>query len=217
MYKAFIFDMDGVIINSEYLWEKKEKVFLVKLMGKKIYQKIKEEILGSTTDVIYDLACQNGLKIDKDEFLKQYDDQAVLVYAQSKLTKDIDELLDYLVSLNFKIGLVTASRKLWIEQALSKLKNKDAFKYILSLAGKKDLKPKPYPDGYLEALKQLNSSPKETIILEDSSKGIAAAKKSGAFTICLPENLPYGFQPKGADMYVKNLQELIKFLKEPVK
>lgn len=212
--KAFIFDMDGVIINSESVWEQKEKAFLGELLGEEVYRKIKNEILGSTTDVVYDLACQNGFKMSKNEFLKRYDDQAMLVYAQSKLTMDIDELLDYLVSLNFKIGLVTASRKLWIEQVLSKLKNKDVFEYILSLAGKKDLKPKPYPDGYLEVMKKFDSDAQETMILEDSKKGVEAAKKSGAFTICLLENLPANYRPQGADMYVKDLKSLIKFLKE---
>lgn len=214
MNKAFIFDMDGVIVNSETIWEKRERKLLTDLMGNIIYEKIKSEMLGSTTHIVYDLACKNGFNMNKELFFQKYDKQAILVYAEAKLTKGVDNLLKKLESLNFKVGLVTSSRKLWIEQVIPKLKNKDIIECILSLGERKNLRPKPYPDGYLEAIKNLNSIPSKTLILEDSNKGIKAAKSSGAFTICLTEHLPANYISEGADMYVKSIKELInKFSK----
>lgn len=213
MNKAFIFDMDGVIINSEPVWEKSEEKFFTNLLGEKNFFKIKRNILGSTTDTIYDFACQAGLRMRKNQFMQKYDELAVEVYAKSKLTKDVDLLIETLLDLDFKLGLLSASRPFWIEQVLPKLKNKDVFLSILSLANRNDLRPRPFADGYLEIINKLESTPKKTMILEDSNKGITAAKASGALTICLKENLPKDYESKGADLYMNNLQEVITFIK----
>lgn len=212
MAKAFIFDMDGVIINSETVWEKYEEIFLSGLLGKNIYEKIKGDLLGSTAKVIYGIAKQNGLVMKKDDFFKTYDRQAVSVYKESVLTKDIETLIEKLVSLEFNIGLVTSSRSLWIDQVIPRLKNRDSFKYILSIGDRDDLESKPSPAGYIEAMKKLNSSPAKTIILEDSNKGIQSAKQSGALTICLREHILEGHTPQGADIYIDDLASLIKLL-----
>jgi len=206
--------MDGVIIDSEAVWGKREKEFLTDLMGSDVYEKIKDHLMGSTTDVIYDIACENGLTMAKEEFLKRYDEQAIFVYSLSTPTDDINKLLQKLKDLNFKIGLVSASRPLWIETVLKKIRNRNLFEYVLSLAQREDLRPKPYPDGFLEAIKELGSTPEKTIILEDSNKGLLAAKASGAFTICLREHLPDDHVSEKADMVVDNLKTLMTFLDE---
>ena len=212
MNKAFIFDMDGVIINSESVWAKYVKDFYTDLFGAKLYQSMNIDWMGATTDMIYDKALQHGFTMPKEEFLKKYDKQALFVYSLSTPTGDINKLLKKLTDLNFKIGLVSASRQLWIDTALTKIKNKNLFTYILSLDVRKDLKPKPYPDGFLEAIKQLGSVPEKTIILEDSNKGLLAAKASGAFTICLREHLPDGHVSEKADMTINDLKTLMTFL-----
>jgi len=212
MNRAFIFDMDGVIVNSETIWERNEQEFLSSILGAEVYQKIKGELLGSTTPVIYDLAKRNGFKMDRDQFFQKYDAQAINVYSESQLTKDIDNLIEKLISLNFKLGLVTASRKLWIDQVLPRLNNQKAFEVVLSLSEREDLRPKPFPDGYIEAINKLDATPEETIILEDSNKGLRAAKASGAVTICLREHLPVNHVPEKADVYIDDLLSLIKIL-----
>ena len=214
MNKAFIFDMDGVIINSESLWGQREKEFLTTLVGVNVYEKIKDHLMGSTINVIYERTRDAGLTMEKSEFLKIYDEQALYVYSLSNPTNDINKLLQKLADLNFKIGLFSASRPLWIETVLKKIKNRHLFEFILSLAERTDLQPKPYPDGFLEAMKSLGSVPEKTIILEDSNKGLLAAKASGAFTICLREHLPDDHVSEKADMTVDNLKTLLTFLDE---
>lgn len=212
MNKAFIFDMDGVIINSEPVWAGIEKKFFIQLLGEEIFAKIKGELIGASIQLIYQHATQNGLQMEWVGFRSEYDKLAKQVYKKSELTKDFEQLLELLKSLNFKVGLVTASTASWIDQVLPKLKNPKAFDCILSVIDREDLKPKPSPDGYLEAIKKLGSSPSKTIILEDSNKGLSAAKQSGALTICLREHLPLDYQPQGADLYIDNLSSLIKLL-----
>jgi HAD superfamily hydrolase (TIGR01509 family) len=212
MRKAFIFDMDGVIINSESVWARYEKKFMPQLMGWQTYREIKNDILGNSVSNIYDKAQRMGFKMPKDKFLRIYFRYAKIVYKKAKLTSDINELIIKLVKLNFKIGLVSVSRQDWIDLVLDKLKI-DYFNLILSLDSQ-GLKAKPDPEGYIKAMRTLGIRPKNTIILEDSEKGIKAAKASGALAICLRENLPNNYLPKGADLYVKNIQELINKIED---
>ena len=75
-----------------------------------------------------------------------------------------------------------------------------------------EIKPNPAPDGYLKAMKQLEVKPENTMILEDSQLGIDSAKAAGAFAICLTELHPQNYHPAGADLYVKNIPELLTYL-----
>lgn len=212
--KAFIFDMDGVIIDSEAVWGKHQEEFLTHLIGKEVYEKIKDHLIGSTVNAIYDLILENGGEISKKKLLDAYDKQAQYIYSLSTPTNDINKLLRQLSDLGFKIGLVTGSRPLWIEEVMKRIKNRNLFEYTISLAEQTDLRPKPYPDGYIEAMKALGSTPEKTIILEDSNNGIASAKASGALTICLREHLSPEHVSKGADMYIDNLKLILPFLEE---
>lgn len=209
MSKAFIFDMDGVLVNSEVTWEKRDREFF----GEALYKKIKDDLLGSTPQAIYELARKNGFQMPKDEFLRRYDELALSVYAESELTKGADELIEKLVALGFKIGLVTSSPMSWVEQVLPRLKNRNAFSYVLSIAERNDIRSKPFPDGYIEAMSELGVGPDSTVILEDSSNGIAAAKASGAFTIHLREHLPSKTYPTGgAGISIEEMASLNEFL-----
>ncbi len=207
--KAFIFDMDGVIVNSETIWKKREQKFLSALMGQLIYDSIQEAIPGSTVQSIFNTARSFGFRMDKKEFLRKYNRQAQLIYTEAEITTGLEQLLEKLMLSNFRIGLVTGSRMNWVKKVLAKIPNRSVFDYILALAERDDLRSKPYPDGYLEAMQQLGSSPDTTIVLEDSSKGVEAAKTSGAYTICLRQYLSADRVSPNADMYVDSLQNLI--------
>lgn len=214
MYKAFIFDFDGVIINSENLWRERENTFLPSLIGKKVFERIKKDILGSTIYSIFAMAKKNGSTISKEKFLKKYYFEQSKVYDKSELTKDIELLLNFLIKNNIKIGLVSATEEIEIKKVINILPQKNEFKIIISLGDRKDIRPKPFPDGYLKAMLKLGVKPKETVILEDSNKGIASAKASGAITLCLRQNLPKDYVSKGADYYMNTIKEVIDFLKQ---
>ncbi len=211
MNKAFIFDMDGVIVNSEPVWERYEKKFLPTLMGKVTYLSIKDQILGNSVSGIYRVASCYGLQMDKKLFEQIYDKYATKVYEEAEITDGIKQLIDKLTVMNFKLGLVSSSRQYWIDLVLEKLKVKDKFNLVLSL-DQKSFRPKPFPDGYIEGIDKLDSKPNNTIILEDSQRGIDAGKSSGALTICMQQFLGKNRSAKGADIYLKTIKELIKLI-----
>lgn len=208
MNKAFLFDMDGVLVDSEPIWEKYERKFLPELMGKEIYGRIKNQILGNSISTIYEKARQLGFSMKKNAFLQIYFQYAKIVYQEAILTPNIEMLIEKLTINDWKIGLVSVSRKESIDIVLKKLKN-NPFRFVLSLDSR-GIKPKPSPDGYSVAMNELGVTNKNTYIIEDSQRGVDAAKASGAYTICLVENLPENYLPAGADMYVKTAKELIE-------
>lgn len=214
MNKAFIFDMDGVIIDSESVWPRYEEKFLPKLLGKNIYFRMKDQMLGTTLNKLYEIAKSYGSTIDKKQFVKCFDTNAKIVYKKAKIIKNIDKLIDKLVSLNFKLGLVSASRQLWIDLTLAKMKKSAAkFDYVLSV-NDQGIATKPSPDCYLLAIKKLCSKPSLTIIVEDSKRGVKSAKASGAFTVCLTEHLAPTQISQEADLYVSGIGELIDKVEE---
>jgi len=211
MNKAFIFDMDGVIVNSEQAWSKHGSNFLKELFGEEIAKKIGDPI-GMTVNTIYGIAAQNGFSMDKNKYLEIYDKQAAHIYSKANITEGVEKLAQALLKSGYKMGLVSSSRLKWINHVLPKLSFGKHFEHIISVNDRPDLKPKPNPGSYLETIAKLEASPKTTIILEDSNSGIKAAKLSGAFTIGFNQNLIPGYKQNGADIYANNMFEVVKII-----
>ena len=216
MIKAFIFDFDGVIINSENLWRERESAFLPSLIGKEVFKKIQKEILGSTLYTIYDIAKKNGSGVTQEEFYKVYNEEQAKIYQESPLTENIELLIEFLVKNDIKIGLVSATEGKEIRKVIGRLPLQNAFAIVISLGDRKDIRPKPFPDGYLQIMKQLGVDPSETVILEDSKKGVTAGKKSGAFVICFIQYLLSSLISDNADMYAKSIQDVVDYLKKNI-
>jgi len=213
MNKAFIFDFDGVIIDNEPLWEEAKKELYQNVFGKEVFARM-GSTLGINMDDIYNMAVRCGTTVEKDLFIKEFHNQAPVIYKTAPITPGIDSVGDKLVALGYEIAIVSASPREWIETTLERTKLKNHITHILSLYDRKDLPHKPAPDGYLEAMKSLNVSPLKTVILEDSNTGIESAKASGAYTIGFKQNLMKGYVQKNADAYADDLEEVIKLLEK---
>jgi HAD superfamily hydrolase (TIGR01509 family) len=211
MNKAFIFDMDGVLLDTENYRLAHDKVFFKELFGEKIAEELGLPI-GLSIHSIYVKAVALGFQMPEEEYVKRHDEQAKNIYPNIPLTQNMEKLVDKLVSLHYRLGLVSSSRQNWIELVLDRLSFRDQFQVIISLNDRPDLAPKPNPDGYLEAMKQLGASPKTSIILEDSNTGIKAAKASGALTIGFRQNLIPGYEQVGADHSANNVDDVIRIV-----
>lgn len=213
MKKAFIFDMDGVIVDTERAWLPYEKGLFKKLVGKSIANKLPDST-GLSIDIIYKEAIKLGHTGTKEEFIRIYNEYANKVYKDTVLTNGTDRLINVLQTDGFEIGLVSSSPQNWINMYLRRISFKNAFKQIISLDNHPKLRAKPHPDGYIAMMQLLGVSPGKTIVLEDSNYGIEAGKKSGAFVIGFRENLHEGYEQKGADIYAKNMEHVIAIVKK---
>lgn len=215
MVKAFIFDMDGVLINSEATWYKYESKFVVNLFGKEISDKIGDTV-GVSLKEIYSKAVNAGFNKPLEEVEIFWDQTAFKVYDNSQITPNTDDLMKFLIENSFRLGLVSSSKISWINMVLPRLKYSDQVE-VLSLdeGSNSNLRPKPSSDGYKEMMKRLGSNSISTIILEDSNTGIKSAMDSGAYTISISQNLISGYnQIQTANAKVKNMREVIEIVKK---
>ncbi len=211
MNKAFIFDMDGVLINSELGWEKFEKWYYPEQFGDKISKMIGSTI-GMSIQQIYKKAISLGASIEKKQFEEEFFIAAPDIYKTAPISKNVNKLVKTLLVNSFRIGIVSQSPKEWIDILLKRLSIIENIEVIISINDRSDLLPKPSPSGYMEAIKQLGSTPDNTIILEDSNRGIQSAKAAGAYVIGFKENLLPGYKQEGADVYAENMDDVMKIV-----
>lgn len=203
--------MDGLLVDSENAWIDHESDFLERIMGKEI-SSIVGDTTGVSTAVIHERAKAAGFNMSLEDFTDEISKVAFTVYDKARITPNINKLGNFLLKNNFKLAIVSASHRSWIDKVLPRLSFKDDLT-ILSLAERIDLKHKPNPDGYLEMMKILNVTPDRTIVLEDSNLGIKAGLSSGAYTIALSQNLIPGYDQIKANANCKSILDVIEIIK----
>lgn len=211
MNKAFIFDLDGVIIDDESIWEEAKKKIYLSLFGQEIYHKMGSTI-GINIDGIYERAVQYGSTVPKEKLIDAFYKGASVIYHTAPILPGIEELAETLKEYNYTLGIVSASPREWIDIVVERIHFTEYLSLTLSLFDRPDLLHKPAPDGYIEAIRELGSHPQSTIVLEDSNAGIAAAKAAGAYTIGLKQFLVEGYKQTGADVYAENIEDIIKIV-----
>ncbi len=211
MKKSFTFDMDGVLINNESKWEKvKEEVF-TEIYGKEIYKKL-GSTLGQSINSTHEKAVALGAKESFKKLENIWHDYAFKIYTETPITDGIEELGKALIKNDYGIAVVSASPISWVNLVINRLSFRKNITTVISLHDHPNLRHKPEPDGYLEAIKALKSHPSKAFVLEDSNIGIQSGKNAGAYVIGLRQNLIKGYVQKGADIYVDKVEEIIKII-----
>jgi len=177
--KAFIFDMDGVIIDSEPIHFEID-VETMKYFGVTITPHELERFVGMTNPEMWSI-------LKQDYSLPQSVSEIIEYQLKSKIElirsidlapiEGIQELIFDLKQNNIVIGLASSSPIAFIYEVLRKYNFFEYFDSIIS--GEEVAKGKPAPDIYLEVSNQLNIKPNECWVLEDSKHGIQAAKAAG--------------------------------------
>lgn len=207
MHRAVIFDMDGVIIKSEQLWNEREPAYLRAILGETIADQIIGKTRGLAESQIFALAQTLGHNGTKQAFYDGYDVIAQNIYRQGPITPGMDDLIGLLAESGMSLGLVSSSPRNWIQIVVDRLTHGECFSFIESVNDHPEFKPKPAPDGYIAAMKALAIPKEETLIVEDSQTGINAAIASGAhvcgFALHMEAELPHG-----ADTYAHTMGQL---------
>ena len=209
--KAFLFDMDGVLADSETEWERVGFDQLLKEhFGDELFAKV--EVRGGVSiKGIFDLYVAAGWSGEYGPYEQKCIEMSERIYGTIPLTEGINELIHYLSDEGFKIGVVSSSPLPWVKTLVGRIKEKDRISLILSVNNHPTLRAKPAPDPYVNAMEQLGVKPEDTFILEDSLTGVTAAKASGAHVICFTAyHHGYDWQPlpENADYYAKDVTEV---------
>ena len=182
-FKAIIFDCDGVIIDSEYLFLENTINFLKK---RNIHQNISDvtKYIGLPLDTIIKMIIAEYELKDSVEFVEQYFQSEDVVYnhpEKLKILNNLNMFLEWAKNNNIVCAIASSSPKDYVERVVTILGIKKYFKTIVTI---EDVKyGKPFPDVYIEACKRLNIKFDEAVAIEDSPVGIKAAKTAGLYTI----------------------------------
>ncbi len=210
MIRAIIYDMDGLMIDSEEISERatKETIERYGHRFEDIPRKTADSVLGMRViDVLKVYKDVLNMKVDIGEFVKSRNDHFMdLIIEDLKAMPGLQKSLDLFRKNDLKIGLASSAVKEYISLVLEKLDIKSYFDVIVS--GDDVTKGKPAPEIYLKAAKKLGTRPEECLVLEDGEKGIISAKEAGCRCIAVhnPNNPPQ--DQSRADMIVSSLAEI---------
>lgn len=178
--KAFIFDVDGVLVDSsDANYESLKKT--VKDFFNLPFSKKDEQMLGSipTSKKLewlqhtFNLTIPDEIKTEfiSAKFLNLLDIADTIVF-----NHEIKEIFELIKRQDVKIAVVSNARKEYVDFVLCKLNVSSLVDIIVSNSA--NIKTKPEPDMYLHAMEALGSKPSESVIFEDSEIGLAAARAS---------------------------------------
>ena len=206
--KAVIFDMDGVIIDSEPIHFETD-METMKYLECNISKEELEKYVGTTNEYMFSDIKKN-YNIEKSvEDIINYRAEIIknkIVQSDLEPIEGIRELLSELKKKNIPAAIASSSPKDFINVVVSKFKLQEYFKYIVS--GEEVANGKPAPDVYLETAKKLGIYPKDCIVIEDSKNGVLAAKSAGMRCIGF-QNINSGNQDLSkANVIVKSIAEI---------
>lgn len=187
--KTVVFDMDGVIFDSENLvlgcWEKIGEKYKIPNI-----RDVFVKCIGTSKVKTEEIVCDYyGPDFDYDKIAKE---SSLLFheYVDANglpMKKGVRELLTYLQDAGFAIGLASSTRLAVVEEELKQAGLHDFFQVIVG--GDQLQKSKPNPDIYLMACEKMKVAPEKAYAIEDSHNGIRAAYLAGMMPIMVPDLL----------------------------
>lgn len=209
-HEAVIFDMDGLLIDSEPLWHQAELEVFVSL-GKdpSLHQQIPDS-LGMRIDLVVELWYQlspwsgESLAAVTQRIVER---AMVLVDERRPLLPGVEQALALVKSRGLKIGLASASPLFMLENVLEMFGLRHYFDHLESAQHLRY--SKPHPEVYLLAATHLDVQPDRCITLEDSFNGMIATKAARMRSIVVPD-AAYRADPRWAvaDVRLASLLEL---------
>jgi HAD superfamily hydrolase (TIGR01509 family) len=202
--KALIFDFDGVIIDSEplwdrYLWEVSKQCF------PGLQKSIFDHLSGLSLAEGYEYLCAHvAPTLSMETYLAESRTFIPKIYADSPLEEGIADILKELQKQRIPVCIASSSRKSWVEPTLQKHKLSDYFLHLSTID--EVTRGKPAPDVYLLAAEKLGLPPGECMAIEDSKNGVAAARAAGVYCI--------GYIPEGRPVTLPDAHEIITHHKE---
>ncbi|HLA69560.1 MAG TPA: HAD family phosphatase [Bacteroidota bacterium] len=183
--KAVIFDLDGLLVDSEPVWFK-VRTGMFRRFGLVWTDDDQKALMGRNTRSWIDyVEVKLDGKLSREEIVRETLEGMVRGYRthEVRIMPGAQDALDY-SSERYAIGLASGSPLILIEAALKSNDWTDRFAEVLS----SDDVPhgKPAPDVYLEVMKRLGVSPAESVVVEDSGSGILAGKAAGASVVAVP-------------------------------
>ncbi len=214
MIKAIIFDMDGLMIDSERVTFECYQERL-KDMNLTMDEEFYKTLLGKPIKGIYqrfydvygnDFPIENVIQDVHQLMAERFETERVPV------KKGLVELLHYLKDNNYKTIVATSSNRDRVDKILAQAKITEFFDD--SICGDEVTKGKPNPEVFLKSCQKLGVNVDEAIVLEDSEAGIQASYDANIKVICIPDmKYPEKQYEEKTFKILKDLTEVTAYLK----
>lgn len=204
--KAIIFDMDGVIINSEPIHFELERELLEELGGK-ITPEEHNTFVGTTDYHMWDTFKKRfNIKLSIEEIIQMKRERFNENIHRINLVDNFWDFLMKVYKADYLLGLASSNNKETVNLIIERF-NLD--KYLkVAMSGEEVKKGKPDPEIFLTTANKLNVPPSKCIVIEDAANGVLAAKSAGMKCIGL-QNPGSGNQDLSkADLVINNFNEL---------
>lgn len=211
MYKAVVFDMDGVLVDTEKIYRRSWKIngmsigiteqdmdhICDRVAGgnKASNARVFKDIMGEDFDY---LAFRQRTMELFDEYVREHG---------VEIKAHVADTLKYLKDKGVKIALATSTER---ERAEKRLESVGILEYFdTRVCGDEVTRGKPNPDIYLKACEKLGVKPSDTVGVEDSVNGVIAAHSAGLFTVMMVDLIkPNEITAKNTDKVFFDMKEL---------
>ncbi len=211
--KAVIFDMDGVLINSEphHLIIERD---LFAALNLDISEEEHKSYLGKSTLLMWtEIEATHKMSVSALELAARNKGEIVSHFSNPgniELMPGVIEILEFLYQKNIPLALASSAEQEVIENVLEAAGLKKYFRFMVSCSTSG--KSKPAPDVYLHTSVLLSLSPQECLVIEDSLNGIKAAKSAGMICIGYKAEITSDRFMTMADEYMDDFSQLPSLL-----
>jgi HAD superfamily hydrolase (TIGR01509 family) len=213
--EAVVFDLDGVLLDSEQVWDEAREQLAKERGGRWHYQAQKDMMGMSSTEWSRYMHERIGLPEAPEEINREVVERLSASYREHlPALPGAKEAVERLAA-RWRLGLASSSNRELIDLALELLGVKQFF--AVTVSSEEVARGKPAPDVYLEAVRRLGVEPAHAAAVEDSSNGILAAKAAGMRVLAIPNrHFPPGEEALAqADVVLDSLAELTAEAVEP--
>lgn len=212
MLKGAIFDLDGTILDSMFIWDTIGEDYL-RSLGKEPKENLKETFKAFTLEQAAKYYRENyGVVLSVNEIVDGVNKMVERYYAETvKLKPDIEVFLEKLKAKGIKMCIATVTDKPLVETALNRLGIRNYFYEIFTCASVGHSKEEPHI--YREAQKHLNTEKGETVVFEDALHALKTAKADGFVTVGVFDIHEENQEELKtiADYYIENYSDFEKF------
>ncbi|MBN2697323.1 MAG: hexitol phosphatase HxpB [Bacteroidales bacterium] len=186
MIKGVIFDMDGVLTDSEPLWQRTE-VDIFRELGITLTEEMQVQTKGLRSDemVHYWYSRFPGSYPPQESLVEEYEKRMIdLFWTKARLMEGADRAIRFFKELNLPVALASSSPMFLINIILDRFGLRKYFSVIYS--AEHEPYGKPHPNVYLNTAKLLGCHPSACLAIEDSFHGVIAARAARMKVIAMP-------------------------------
>lgn len=203
---AVVFDLDGLMFNTEALYQHVGTQLLAR-RGKKFEADLLDRIMGRKSAVALQIMIDwHGLS-DSVPILAAESEEifAELLDNRLECMPGLEALLDSLEAVAFPKAIATGSSRRFVENVLSRFDFAPRFKFILT--SEDVVEGKPHPAIYELAAQNFGLPPRQVMVLEDSANGCRAAVAAGTFAVAVPGGHSRSHDFSGAQFVAESLAD----------